>query len=430
MNRILAIARLGLSLVAAWGAVAWGAGQFGEADRIASWERNARRSRIDRISNLSHPPADAASERRFARIMEYDLFPPNYAESSAALARALALDPLASQDWLNIARHRLLTGKYDQARAALARSDELDPNFPGQRAEAIQLWTYLGDRDAAMKVAQGIARIDGEGRRTAARELLLAGFTPREIFAGLDGPSHRGRELAQILTPLLTRDVAATRDLFSQLPRDIWESPEFCVEMLPSLTRPLVHEQALRAWHEGFRAMPEEALPRVGVVNASLRSRPFDQTHVLGWQQPPRGRNVASRYRTPADSAAPGDRGTVRLSYADNVENTDATTAWRFYYLPVESGTSTTITLKLRAFPSERSICRLVVRHAGRGWSSPPTDWAAEEWQDLAVTLPPLPQDAVFELSLERTRRGGSDSTRPEVTIAGFEVHATEAPPP
>lgn len=429
MKRLVLALRIGVALLAAWGAVTWGARQFAEADRIAAWERSMRSRRPSRLAELRPPPPDSSLERRFARLLEVDLFPPNYAGSTAALGRALALDPLNSQDWLKLARQRLLTGRTEEARAALRRSDVLDPNFPGQRAEAIQLWAYLGDRDAAMHVAQGIARIDGEGRRTAARELLLSGFTPAEAFAGLNGPSHRGRELAQILSPLITRDTAASRALFAQLPGDVWDSPEFCAEMLPRLARPLLHKEALRAWHPGFRAMAPEALPRVGIVNASLRSRPFDDTTVLGWQQPPRGRNVASRYRSPKDSAAPGERGTIRLSYADTVENTDATTAWRFYYLPVEAGTSTTITLKLKCFPPERSICRLVVRNAGRGWSSAPTDWTIEDWQDLAVDLPAQPNDAVFELSLERTRRGGSDSTRPEVTVAGFEVVAVEMPP-
>jgi hypothetical protein len=427
MNKVILVVRLGLALVLGAASVMWGVRQWDTSWKTAEWHALAAFPKAETLADIPTPPNEPAAWLEMAGIYENVLFPPAYDQAALAYGEAIKLDPQRSAPWMHLARVKLLSGNVEQAQAALAQSDKLDPRFPSERAEAVQLWALSGDFEAALNLAKHIADIGPEGRRVASRELVLAGFGAEEVFDRLDAVHQRGRALAELVIPLITRDTDATRALLGKLPEDVWDDPSFARPMLQPLTRPLVHEYAMRAWDTSFRSgTAGVGIPPVGLVNATLHARPFDDPRVLGWQAAPRGGGVAVRHRDGKEVQAPDDRGVIRLTFTDTTANVDEELSWRMYRLPVAGGTAMTIRAKVLLRPPDRSTCQLIARADGLAWRSGVSDWADEKWQTLEVTLPSAENDRIVELSFQRNRRGASDTTRPEIYIAGIEAMTHE----
>jgi len=423
MKKATQLVRLGIASLLAAASVYWGVRQWDQSWKTAEWHARAAFPKVETLNTLPTPPDEPLAWHRMGSILENVIFPPAYDQAAAAYAEAIKLDPQRSASWMQLARVKLLSGNVEQATAALAQSDKLDPRFPKERAEAIQLWALAGDYEAAMNLAKHITDIGPEGRRVASRELLLAGFGAEEVFDRLDAVNQRGRALAELVVPLITRDTSATRALLVKLPEEVWDDPSFARPMLYPLTRPLVHEYAMRAWDTSFRTSKEGVgIPPVGLVNATLQARPFDDTRVLGWQPAPRGGGVAVRHRDGKEVQAPNNRGVIRLTFTDTTANVDEELSWRMYRLPVASGTAVTIRAKVLLRPPDRSTCQLIARAEGQAWRSGMSDWADEKWQTLEVTIPSAGKDRIVELSFQRNRRGASDTTRPEIYLAGIEA--------
>lgn len=423
MNKIILAARVFAALALSAASLTWGVRQWDTSWNTAEWHARLAFPKVETLNTLPPPPNEPRAWIRLGRIYENTVFPPAYDQAARCYAEAIKLDPQRSAPWMHLARVNLLSGKIDAARAALAQSDKLDPRFPRERAEAVQLWALAGDYEAALTLAKHIADIGPEGRRIASRELVLAGFGAEEIFDRLDAVNQRGRALAELVIPLITRDTAATRALLGKLPEEVWDDPSFARPMLQPLTRPLVHEFAMRAWDTSFRAgNAGVGIPPVGLVNASLHARPFDDPRVLGWQAAPRGGGVAVRHRDGKEVQAPHNRGTIRLTFTDTTANVDEELSWRMYRLPVAQDTSLTIRAFVLLRPPDRSTCQIIVRAEGQAWRSGTSDWGDDKWQTLEVSLPAANKDRVVEISFQRNRRGASDTMRPEIYIAGLEA--------
>lgn len=352
-------------------------------------------------------------------------FPPDDAQAAIWAARALHNRPLESQLWVILATHLFFSGQEAQARTALARADELDPNYPLQRLGAIRLWTLMGERSRAGILAAQIARLGHRERADAARELMRAGWPRAEIFTRLEGGSLSDGEMIELLDLLKIDNQAQCRELLMAIPPErLRQSRPLRVVASRHAVDARLLDQIERVWRLERPDAPD--VPRFPPDFQSFELA-FSQTPLaVGWQGPPKENWVILRNRVADEPGLAGQTGSqfpaLIIQYRDTPDESRRHSRWPFYRMPLPADEELTLTVRVRAVPSDRSAAKIVAIGGRQRIESNVTDLRTDLYQTLSLKIPAESTSRVITFQLDRTRARSIFDSEAELIIQSIEI--------
>lgn len=398
--------------------MAWAFWQVQAAGRIEAWHEGFRQSGTIAIEKPSSVPSESLALLQATSFAAENVFPPNRLMLNEFFRRQVALAPMESGTWLNIARQRIMEGRIPQARAALNYADTLNPAYPSERLDAVQHWALIGERDRARSIALRIARLDFAGRLEAGDALVTAGFKPVEVFEQLDDDQLAPFERANLAVHLMTGDPSLNRELFDFLPDKVLDDPEARAKLIRPLTYPMLPDAASEVWRRQAGGSPEGGL----LHNGTLQKNPFEPGFYLGWQLKHLAASLTPRWIEPARA---GENGILVL---ESPSYDSGGTAF-LYRLVVPANTPPLeFSLDLTLSPHDAIDCRLVLfEREGHDLSREYLgDWLRrghEQSADgMSAVLPPSSEPRLIDIAFARTRRAPAARGSVSVRITSLNV--------
>lgn len=325
------------------------------------------------------PLGEGAFLRRAVHRSE-EMFPPDRLGAREDLAGALAASPLRSQTWFHHARNELFSGRREYATAAISRADALDPWYPGQRLRSIQFWYLLGERDRAVDLAARMADMGPRQRRDAARELIVMGIEPTEVWSLIVDERLPAGEAGKLLLAMGAVDASGMRTLVGNLQPEYLDDDVYRGDIFRRASNPYLPEILVHVWNHGHG--PLLGLPAVPLENPALDTPPFRVGLPVGWQPPPTRDVYTVSWITPELTAGISG-GLLRVELPPGA--TSAT--WNFYRTLLTEEISEPKFFTLRVRSESMSQVWLTIRSAA-GTVRFSAIRLAGEWETLVVPIP------------------------------------------
>ncbi|MCB2153395.1 hypothetical protein KQI84_00790 [bacterium] len=389
-----------LSLIAMAIVVGWSMSQASRMQTRIAWAE-ARRENPTAVLERDEPAPTADGNLLLANERGRILFPPDHQGAIESTRRALLLDPLESSAWMILAREKLLQNHMDEARAALSRSDELEPRYPGQRVEAIRLWSLLDEPNRAMELARQISLLGDEYAAAAAAELIATGREPSSVFKILRLDELPPDEKLMAARAMAAANPGAMAPVLATFTNAELADHDFGNQFVELLYSPMNIKEIERVWAlHSTRLIEEQGLL---LADPNLTYPPFEHSFHLGWQQPMQSTTVISRWQ-PAESEIRDTGAHIEMQFTRSAKEQ---IRWIFYRLPIPPDWSGTIELRVRISPAASATCRLGTGRGGQARYSAPSDTTEEGWQWLRLPITATKSGRVADLIFERNFRGG-----------------------
>ncbi|MCC7392464.1 hypothetical protein IT571_08935 [Candidatus Sumerlaeota bacterium] len=414
--RVLIAALLGL------GIVAWCRLQISHQRDLDRWAEIKRQGAAASLSSQEMPPLkDAFSDRSMIRLNR--TFPPDRDGVRQDLQEAIVRAPLASELWFSYAQNELFAGNIPQGRAALERSDDLDPFFPGQLLRSIQLWSLLGERDHAIRIARSVVAFGFQFRVKSATELSQMGVAPREIFDMVTTGDLTPPQTGELLNAIGTSNREQLRQILAEIPQATYADPQFRLLAFKRASAPLMLDALERIWRA--ESSGAQWLDGCLVENIDLQNPPFRSEFPLGWQPIPTRGNGGGSWVAP--DAANNQVGSVRISFSrvDWGKNGPVSISYPFYQLPWDGKRGLNIHVSVRS-DGGSSNAWIATTTRNRRIQSPSVKMT-ESPQRLSLYVPPSTDPEILAISLNARAVGESPEAQTSLYISDFSLEAEES---